>query len=416
MSRATRSDMICASRRDRDTLRHFLRMATDTARAVAGPERVTRYRPHIEAITSSLYHLSYLAFGSTPGEEYADLRVSLPPKPHPLTSQGGAFVPLDPPGLFRTLLFIVSSVVLPHALATEGFAKPLRQAVIRCIVICLRLRAAWTHQPAGEPMANMRPAVPSRDAGYDASIDEASLPLLSATSSMDLGHLMLAPSGAAETTRAMALTSHARILAPQLGQILGQFHTALFFLGPAESDLSSWHYLSLSRRIFSLGYLYTRGAPDVFFPIHSRASGARHSFRTVGVLKLVEAIVSALDFVLSASTRDAARALMASAPEQAVRDVAGGAVPPAEGSISASALGGGGVGPRLDVDFGSPCSLCLSQQMSWPAASTCGHVFCWECIYSWLVENSTCPLCRQEGTVNQLMCVLAIEREDIPIT
>lgn len=40
------------------------------------------------------------------------------------------------------------------------------------------------------------------------------------------------------------------------------------------------------------------------------------------------------------------------------------------------------------------CTLCL-EQMKDPSVTTCGHIFCWTCIGSWLREKPECPLCRQ---------------------
>ena len=40
------------------------------------------------------------------------------------------------------------------------------------------------------------------------------------------------------------------------------------------------------------------------------------------------------------------------------------------------------------------CTLCL-EPMRDPAATTCGHVFCWTCVTEWLREQAMCPLCRQ---------------------
>ncbi|KAL7909295.1 Pex12 amino terminal region domain-containing protein [Trichoderma velutinum] len=48
------------------------------------------------------------------------------------------------------------------------------------------------------------------------------------------------------------------------------------------------------------------------------------------------------------------------------------------------------------------CTLCL-EEMKDPAATQCGHVFCWECIGDWVREKPECPLCRREAMVQHIL-------------
>jgi peroxin-10 len=41
------------------------------------------------------------------------------------------------------------------------------------------------------------------------------------------------------------------------------------------------------------------------------------------------------------------------------------------------------------------CTLCL-EELKDPSVTTCGHVFCWNCIGEWLLERPECPLCRSQ--------------------
>jgi hypothetical protein len=48
------------------------------------------------------------------------------------------------------------------------------------------------------------------------------------------------------------------------------------------------------------------------------------------------------------------------------------------------------------------CTLCL-EEMRDPAATSCGHVFCWSCIGDWVREKPECPLCRREALVQHIL-------------
>ena len=58
-------------------------------------------------------------------------------------------------------------------------------------------------------------------------------------------------------------------------------------------------------------------------------------------------------------------------------------------------------GPKAFVQA-RKCTLCL-EPMKDPAATTCGHVFCWRCICGWCAEKPECPLCRQRVGVSHVL-------------
>lgn len=48
------------------------------------------------------------------------------------------------------------------------------------------------------------------------------------------------------------------------------------------------------------------------------------------------------------------------------------------------------------------CTLCL-EGLKDPSVTSCGHVFCWECIGDWVREKPECPLCRREVGASHIL-------------
>jgi len=58
-------------------------------------------------------------------------------------------------------------------------------------------------------------------------------------------------------------------------------------------------------------------------------------------------------------------------------------------------------------DQNRKCTLCL-EELKDPAATQCGHVFCWPCIGDWVREKPECPLCRREALVQHILPLRAV--------
>ena len=49
------------------------------------------------------------------------------------------------------------------------------------------------------------------------------------------------------------------------------------------------------------------------------------------------------------------------------------------------------------------CSICMNNICSKIVLKNCKHTFCKNCIYEWLIHNSTCPLCRTNADTTEIV-------------
>ncbi|GLC44844.1 hypothetical protein PLESTB_001208000 [Pleodorina starrii] len=52
---------------------------------------------------------------------------------------------------------------------------------------------------------------------------------------------------------------------------------------------------------------------------------------------------------------------------------------------------------------GYKCVICLERMESDLATTTCGHMFCYKCISSWVQKSANCPQCRSKLTKNKII-------------
>lgn len=201
-------------------------------------------------------------------------------------------------------------------------------------------------------------------------------------------------------------------------------------------------FYSLSKRLFGLRYVFTRRIDE--------NQGGRAGYEVLGVLLVVQMVVRGYihlrDQVLRAHTHapDSEEAGI----DMVIRERAFGAGGNVNVSLDENAYssnnellpsGGGqanqrslteigisthtpvvkGGRPRYDLGAGEgimawikgrqqrKCTLCL-EELRDPAATQCGHVFCWTCIGDWVREKPECPLCRRETLVQHVLPLRAL--------
>lgn len=182
-------------------------------------------------------------------------------------------------------------------------------------------------------------------------------------------------------------------------------------------------YYELSKRLLSLRYVFTRTVPD---------TPDRAGYEVLGVLLVVQLAVQAylhLRSTLLDPPSSSAPRQHAPLPSAAVdvsldhansyaanNDLLLGSSRGLQGNridLAAATHTPVAAGPLFDLADKKvmpyitgaqqrKCTLCL-EELKDPAATQCGHVFCWECIGDWVREKPECPLCRREAMVQHIL-------------
>lgn len=181
-------------------------------------------------------------------------------------------------------------------------------------------------------------------------------------------------------------------------------------------------YYELTKRLLSLRYVFTREVPDtpdragyevlgVLLVIQMavqgylhvrdtmssyRASRERANFHAAGVDVSLDH-----EFSYSANSDLLLSELGNRGPQQSRVDISATTHTPAA-TTPRFDLGDAKTMGYIKGDQQRKCTLCL-EELKDPAATPCGHVFCWECIGDWVREKPECPLCRRDAMVQHIL-------------
>ncbi|KAI0894941.1 RING-1 like protein [Annulohypoxylon nitens] len=196
----------------------------------------------------------------------------------------------------------------------------------------------------------------------------------------------------------------------------------------------SGSYYELAKRLVGLRYIFTQKMGE---------SSDRAGYEVLGVLLVFQMAVqgylhirstltslsptSPLPLSPSLTPSDRSRAPNANAFTVSLNEndyssnntlLPGGAPLTTRINVEAATHTPGGAQPRYDLASAQSmrwikggqqrkCTLCL-EELKDPAATQCGHVFCWTCIGDWVREKPECPLCRREALVQHILPLRAV--------
>lgn len=347
---ATAPDIIRSHQKDAYFTGTLTNTLTDLHRRLLGARSAHGLAPELKTLASLLYFsLTTLPGNRTLGEEYCDLVQ--------IEGKGGRL-----PGVARRGLYILGTVLLPYFVGRglPGLRVRLRKVLER------RVAALKAKETDGRKSKETR-------------LWEYALHHLS------------------------SITSAAPIQAVTLA--------IFYFTGT---------YYELSKRVLSLRYVFTRNV---------EATGDRSGYQVLGALLVAQLAVQGYLHVRSTL----ASGELSASRERNAFDL-GSDVSMDHDTYSANnALlpGGEAAGAQMRVDIAATthtpvsaqpkvhlaesgvmgyikgaqqrkCTLCL-EELKDPAATQCGHVFCWECIGDWVREKPECPLCRSDCLLQHIL-------------
>lgn len=426
---AAAPDIIRAHQKDAYFSGVLTNQLTDLHRRLLGARSAHAWAAHARLAADLVYLcLTTLIGNRTLGEEYCDLLQveSDPALPLPLplpafltggaattttTKRGRAAPTTRLPSVARRGAYIVASILVPHFFSR--LLPSIRAVLRRRLEARLRTLAARAGRAA-----TTTTTTPSSLKKSSSSPQKPTVPLEARIERYVLEHLPALTSGA--PWQAAALTA--------------------FYFGGA--------YYSLAKRAVGLRYIFTRNVAEG--PGGGAAAG-RGGYEILGVLMVLQfairAYLHARSVLSGSGSGSSASEQQQHASHPHHHHVYGADVSLDHehsfaannhlllfpGELPTTADGGGGartataidvprathtpVAPRARYDLSRDpaavmgyikgaqqrkCTLCLDEMRD-PAATSCGHVFCWSCIGDWVREKPECPLCRREALVQHIL-------------
>lgn len=132
------------------------------------------------------------------------------------------------------------------------------------------------------------------------------------------------------------------------------FHKSIFYLGSTKYQLS--------KRLTGINYVLVRH--------WLQPSYSLYGYKVLGVVTLCQLVISAIYHMQEYATKDRFSQIVSEKKTLPRKTT-------------------------IEKNKTVPCSLCLEPRQQ-TSLTTCGHLFCWDCILDWLDEREECPICREK--------------------